>query len=188
MSTGAVSNPRSSDASSDPIQLHVELLGGEGTLRTTLGREVRRLVSEGGRLDGLTFLSGLRTLKLGSAFDQSLKGVTLPNSLNNLEFGEEFDQSLECVTFPNRLQTLTFGHWFNQSLEGVSLPHGLQMLTSGRDFNQSLEQVTLPSTLVKLELEGIILSKWRKIDRKNENLRAGTVARILWPPVDSVDQ
>ena len=89
------------------------------------------------RLDGLTvtFPRGLKTLKFGHAFNQSLEGGTLPDGLQTLEFGFWFDQSLEGVTLPDGLRTLEFGEQFNQSLEGVTLPGSLQTLKFGRAFN-----------------------------------------------------
>lgn len=110
-------------------------------------------------LDGVNLPHSLQSLTFDNYFNQSLNGVTLPSNLQHLTFGNEFNQSLEQVTFPEHLQSLTFGDDFDQSLEQVVWPSNLKSLTLGQHFNQSLlKDGTLPTTLLRLDLKGLILS------------------------------
>ena len=85
----------------------------------------------------LSLPSGLRSLALGDAFDQSLLGISWPENLENLTLGCSFRESLKDVIFPRDLRSLTLGH-FNDSLSDVNLPKSLQSLALIRLRSQSL--------------------------------------------------
>ena len=65
-------------------------------------------------------LTGLRKLKYGDDFKQSLEAVALPIGLRSLTFGAEFNQSLDAVALPSNLRKLTFGDHFNKGLEAAA--------------------------------------------------------------------
>ncbi|CAK9013007.1 Putative F-box and FNIP repeat-containing protein L60 [Durusdinium trenchii] len=94
----------------------------------------------------------LKSLQLGSRFNQSLEQVIWPQNLQVLALGDSFNQSLKEIQFPESLEVLTFGRDFNQPL-GITLSTRtprLRTLMLGRDFDQSLQGSFLPNSLERL--------------------------------------
>eukprot|EP00913_Durusdinium_trenchii_P013955 g13103.t1 len=80
----------------------------------------------------------LQHLSFGEAEDQlDLRQLDIP-TLKSLQLGSRFNQSLEQVIWPQNLQVLALGDSFNQSLKEIQFPESLEVLTFGRDFNQPL--------------------------------------------------
>lgn len=146
---------------------------------SSLGREVRRMVSE--RLPArpgakLVLHHGFSKLMLHQSLqEQGIQGKTALSGTFcrtdlyaawSLVLGRtdpEVELALEGVTriegaqngaclhnLPHGLQSLTLGAHFNESLEHVTLPTQLQSLTFGSDFNQPLQAVNLPRSLQSL--------------------------------------
>ena len=167
----------------DMIDLQVHCLNGEGfTFRippSTLGREVRKMVSEklpskpGARvtLHGASKLILWQRLEEQGIVGQpaTLSCTLCPTDLyaawsfvEGHENAEE-DCALEGVTWleggiageylnnlPECLESLRFGDKFNQSIDHLRWPSSLQDLTLGYDFNQRLEGASFPSSLRSL--------------------------------------
>ena len=96
---------------------------------------------------------GLEELRLGVAFNHSIKNIRLPAGLKCLIAGNEhsaFNQDLTGVMWPPGLEELALGDCFDQPMEGTTFPETLRELSFGTAFSYSLQGVTLPDGLARL--------------------------------------
>eukprot|EP00903_Cladosiphon_okamuranus_P019590 g18017.t1 len=150
---------------------------------------------------GILLPRGLKSLTLGSAFDQPLDDVAWPPGLDHLQLRHSFSQDIGSVRWPSTLQEIYFGDLFRspitqvtwwESLEhlafghllrqplpmvGVSWPRDLEELHFGSNFNQETEGTDFPDNLERLTFR-------QRFDHPIENVKWPKSLKLLevkWP-------
>ena len=76
---------------------------------------------DGGSGEGVLLPRGLKSLTLGSAFNQCLDDVAWPPGLAHLQLGHSFNQDIEGVRWPSTLREIYFGDLFRSPITQVRL-------------------------------------------------------------------
>lgn len=106
-----------------------------------------------GNVHGVTLASWPSTMKrleFGPRFNSAVEGMSLPEGLKVVRFGVQFNQSVSRVRWPETLRELVFGNDFNQPVSGMDLPAGIRRLDFGGRFNFAISAVDFPEELREL--------------------------------------